>query len=402
MLRRQRLHLVLLWFLAALLSYACGLPLSRAAGREGEAEPQQEFEIILQRGFELERQGKWRQAVELYEGVAKLHPNSPLLRQRIRECRIHQELARRYRDTSFRDKLLGLPERPAWKLFDEVLERVDRDYVDPPDYAAMFRSGIEQLLVALEDPLFRRTNFAGADAHQVSAFRQRLYRWKEEQPRELWALRQKAAELTASARSRLGIRATPLLLEFLYGTFSALDQYCSCLTPSRLDDLYAVIDGNFVGIGVEVRSDERGLRVVKVIESSPAAEAGLRPADLIVAVNGVPMGGMTLEEAAGKLQGPAGTQVELWVLSPGAEQPRRLLLVRRPVQVHSVSYAALLSPGEGIGYVQLSGFQRTTVAELRQAIQSLQRQGMKALIIDLRANPGGLLSAAIELSDQFL
>src|SRR5262249_17603059 len=151
------------------------------------------------------------------------------------------------------------------------------------------------------------------------------------------------------AHKLLDVPAAPVILEFVYGASDSLDDYSTCLTPDRLSDLYAVIDGNFVGIGVELRSDEQGLLIVNTLSGSPAAEAGIRAGDHIVAIEGVSTVGLATEDAANRLQGTEGTSVQIWLQSPGDRQSRRIVLRRRSVEVQSVTSAQIIAPGEGIG-----------------------------------------------------
>ena len=146
--------------------------------------------------------------------------------------------------------------------------------------------------------------------------------------------------LTSSelARQAIGMASTPVLLEFACGACDALDDFTSYLTPDKLEDLYAMIDGNFVGLGIELKLDKEGLRLVGVIRGGPAWEAGLKVGEMIVKVGGRSIKGLSLDEAANRLQGAEGTTIDLEVRRPdGTIQPFRL--VRRHVDVESVSKA---------------------------------------------------------------
>src|SRR5690606_1557933 len=134
-----------------------------------------------------------------------------------------------------------------------------------------------------------------------------------------------------------------------------LDPYSTHLSPNRLRDLYSMIDGNFVGLGIEVRGNTRGLEIVTVLPDSPAAEAGLKANDLIIAVDGQQIAGIGAEEAANRLQGKTGTTVELLIEHPAGEQTTKSV-VRREVIVHSVTDARMLDHPAAIGYIRLSSF----------------------------------------------
>ena len=113
------------------------------------------------------------------------------------------------------------------------------------------------------------------------------------------------------------------------------------------------------------------------------------------------MKGLSLDEAANRLQGAEGTSVDLEVLKRDGDR-RDVRLVRRHVEVESITRAKIVDPAEGIGYVQLAGFQKTSTEELDQAISGLQALGMRTLVLDLRGNPGGLLNVAVEIAERFI
>ncbi len=182
---------------------------------------------------------------------------------------------------------------------------------------------------------------------------------------------------------------------------TVLDDYTLCLSPDKLDDLYAVIDGNFVGLGVELKADDAGLLLVGVIPGGPAADAGLKIGERISGIGGRSIAGLGLDEAASKLQGPEGSALDLEILDVQGH-PRNIRLVRREVEVRSVSAAKIVDANEGVGYVRLDGFQKSSTLELQKAIQALQARGMKYLVLDLRGNPGGLLDVAVDIADEFL
>lgn len=143
------------------------------------------------------------------------------------------------------------------------------------------------------------------------------------------------------------------------------------------------------------------MHLVNVLLNSPAEEGGLRPDDYIVAIDGVNCRDMTTDEAATLLRGTGGSEVALTFESPdGRQQTARL--TRRRVKILSVTRVMMLDPETGIGYIRMEGFQDSTAEELDQALNRLERQGMRALIWDLRGNPGGLLETAAAVLDRFL
>ncbi|MGL4460819.1 MAG: S41 family peptidase, partial [Planctomycetia bacterium] len=196
-------------------------------------------------------------------------------------------------------------------------------------------------------------------------------------------------------------RSTPVVFEFVASSCEGLDPYSAHLTPNRLRDLYAMIDGNFVGLGVEVRGADAGLSIENVLPESPAEEAGLKAGDVIVQVDGASLRGMTPEEAANKLQGREGTVVRM-VVERVDGAVRLLNAVRREVVVHSVVNVQMVDRASGVGYFKLTSFQKQTATEVEQAVERLVGQGMRSLLIDLRGNPGGLLDVAVQTANIFV
>ncbi|WP_169980852.1 S41 family peptidase [Tautonia rosea] len=356
----------------------------------------------LAQALERERARDWSGAMDLYEQALERWPSRTDFRHRLRLCQTHYRLGRRYEDRSFRSVLLRLPRSDVMALYQELLERIETGYVDPIRFEPLLRHGYDNLEVALRDPVF-------LEAHRIDASeRAERVRWLRD------AFRSQRARLAAQSRADanaqveaacdLGVRALGLpeaavVLEFVYGACDALDDYTGCLTPDKLSDLYAEIDGNFVGIGVELKRSERGLLLVNVIREGPAWEAGLKPGEQIVAVDGQPLDGLGLDMAAGMLQGVENSGLEVDVLGIDG-QTRVVDLVRRPVEVWSVETTALLQGG--VGFIRLISFQKTTLAEMDRAVADLQAKGMRHLVLDLRGNPGGLLNVSVELADRFL
>jgi carboxyl-terminal processing protease len=360
-------------------------------------------DAILQRALDLERSRNWQGAIEQYQKALDLWPSRSEFSHRRRLCETHYKIVRRYQDQSFRNVLLRLPRERALALFDEVIERIQANYVDPVPLEPLVRRGLDNLEVALRDPEFLNANHAGdAPTERVQWLRDALRgrRSNLSIPDRAAAQGQVLAACDL-ARKALDLAPAAVILEFTYGACDALDDYTTYLTPDKLDDLYAMIDGNFVGLGIELKLDTQGLRLVGVIRGGPAWEAGLKPGDEIVRVGTREIRGMSLDESAGLLQGNEGTPVEITVRRADGSL-RTFRMVRRHVEVESVSVVKMADPAAGIGYVQLNGFQKTSTEELDRAINALRRQGMRSLVLDLRGNPGGLLNVAVEIAERFI
>jgi carboxyl-terminal processing protease len=154
-------------------------------------------------------------------------------------------------------------------------------------------------------------------------------------------------------------------------------------------------------LGIELKADGRALAIVSVIAGSPADQAGLRAGDRIVGVDGISMAKMSTDEAANLLKGQEGSSVEVEI-ADGQGGLRRVQLVRRRVEVPSIEGARIVDTEHGVAYMRLGSFQKTTGRDLDSALWDLHRQGMHSLIVDVRRNPGGLLTAAVDAADKFL
>ncbi len=357
---------------------------------------------VLERALKFERQRNWASALEVYQTAVEKWPGRVEFGRRMRLCEIHFKLARRYQDVSFRNVLLLLPEEQALELYREVLERILSQYVDAVPLEPLLRRGLDNMEVALRDPNFLKQNVGTTEPSRVTWLRESLRQRRSSLaiPDHETAVREVLAAASL-AKQAIGLSSTPVILEFTCGACDALDDFTSYLTPSKLEDLYAMIDGNFVGLGVELKADPDGLRIVGVIRGGPAWEAGLVAGDQITAVGGRTIKGLNLDDAANKLQGTEGTSIEIQVVrKDGSAQPYRL--VRRHVDVESVTKIQLIDPEKKIGYLQLTGFQKTSPDEIDSAVTELRNKGMQAMILDLRGNPGGLLNVAVEIADRFI
>ncbi len=185
------------------------------------------------------------------------------------------------------------------------------------------------------------------------------------------------------------------------GMVSALDPHSTFLDADEYDEIRASTTGSYPGVGIEVAAEPDGIKVLRPIEGSPAWRAGVLPGDLIVAIDGEAIG-IDLDGAIERMRGPAGSRITLTLARVGTPTPIDVPLQRAQVAVHSVEHA-MLEPG--YGYLRITNFSETTVADAARAIAALERGapgGLTGLVLDLRNNPGGVLEAAVEVSDMFL
>lgn len=357
---------------------------------------------LASRTIRLVQEKRWSDVVSMCETAARKGTLSADLRQRYDLAKIHCDISRRHTEIAYRNRLATLSELDARRVYGEVLGRIGSHHVDAPNYARLVSRGCLAMDVAIEEPAF-----AALYAAQATPDRRTLYRDQVSRVIDGRTVGTRveaetiAAWVARIAHSTLGIPPAITIMEMTAAAVGGLDEYSAFLTTGQLDDLYAQIEGNFVGLGVELKGADDGLLVVHVIPGSPAERAGLKAGDHLVGVGGQSLGGMAVDEAAQLLQGPEGSVVTLAVARSGSVA-RAMSVRREHVEVPSIEDVQILEPTTGVAYIKLTSFQKTTAADLETSLRRLDMSGMRSLVIDLRGNPGGLLSAAVDVADLFL
>ncbi len=361
-----------------------------------------QIDRLLEEGYQLEREGRWGEALSHYEEAIRKYPSDPTLQRRFEYVRVHYDLGRRLADRSFTETVAQLPLDRALDLYEEVLQTIEGHYVESPHWGSLVDRGLEGLNIALDDPEFAARNLARADAQAVDRYRSELAGLRRSRSLQSpYGARELVGEAARLAERRLQTPPAAIVLEFLCGATNALDTYSAYLTPGQLGEVYAQIDGNFVGLGIELKMEDGRLLIVRVITGSPAQEAGIRAGDYITTVDGQPIEGLNTDQAANLLLGEEGSLVVVSVVTPG-HPARELRIRRRRVDVASIDEVEMLDPAQGIAYLRINCFQKSTARDLEAALWQLHRQGMRRLIIDLRGNPGGLLTTAVDAVDLFV
>ena len=191
-----------------------------------------------------------------------------------------------------------------------------------------------------------------------------------------------------------------LIYGAIKGMVQSLDPHSSFMTKEEHQELLIETKGSFSGVGIEISLRDNALTVVSPIEGTPAYNAGIKAGDKIIKIDDKPTSDMTLTDAVKNIRGKKGTKVKLTIMREGADNSLEFIITRDVIPLKSVrSY--LLTPE--IGYLRISNFQSKTFKSLSSALEGLEEgRKLKGLILDLRNNPGGLLSQAIEVSDLFL
>ena len=235
-------------------------------------------------------------------------------------------------------------------------------------------------------------DFSEADFNRISPFN----------VRSLWLLRQvryiiESYQVDADTK-------TATDEDLLHGAARGMveawkDPYTRFVSPSQLKDEEIELEGKYGGLGMYIGDRDGQILVISPMEDSPAERAGLKPKDQIVKVDNEVVVGWTSDRVVQKLRGEPNTKVTVWVRREGEDELLEFNITREIIKLHSVRYEML---SDDIGYLKLTQFKHSTADESRNAVRDMLRQGMRALILDLRNNGGGLLDASVKVSSMFL
>ena len=184
------------------------------------------------------------------------------------------------------------------------------------------------------------------------------------------------------------------------GLLQSLDPYSAYMSPEIFNEMQTETSGKFGGLGIEVSMEAGVVKVISPIDDTPASKAGIKAGDYIVKINEIQVQGKSLSEAVDLMRGPVGSGIELTVRRSGVKKALKFNIIREIIQIQSVK-ADLLE--KNIGYIRLTSFNENSDTQIKKQIKKLENNNnVKAYILDLRNNPGGLLSQAIRIADFFL
>jgi len=184
------------------------------------------------------------------------------------------------------------------------------------------------------------------------------------------------------------------------GLLQSLDPYSAYMTPESFESMQTETSGEFGGLGIEVGMEAGVVKVISPIDNTPASKAGLKAGDYIVKINDTQVQGKSLTEAVELMRGPVGSSIEITVRRRGEKKALIFNITREIIEVQSVKFELLEN---NIGYIRLTSFNENSISQVKEKIEKLNNnKKLKGYILDLRNNPGGLLSQAIKISDFFL
>jgi len=406
----------------------------------------------------------WLEALNLYRLLDLLNEDSPRYRSQIKECERHVRVLRLYAPAEFsrlydeharriakdQDKVEPLVlGSETWEqqlegvepaMLRQVLALAVRRHVSSPHYATLLDSAIDALQVLGKAQSLQATFPGFGDPQKVAGFLEGLAAIRKDVDAHKDDLNfidagNYADQLMDLNTKTLGLPERVMVYEFTDGALAALDDFTNMIWPHETEEFKRTTEGQFFGVGIQIsRRDRRLLTVpapeetseqraaaghdnwvlyvVSPLEDTPAQRAGIKPGDIIATVNGESTKGWSLDQAVRNITGPEGTPVTLGIERAGHKDNLPFKLIRAKIVIESVrgwerkpggGWDYYIDPNDHIGYVRLSQFIPQSADELDAAVNQMQQSnGLSALILDLRFDPGGLLNSAIAVSNRFI
>lgn len=309
---------------------------------------------------------------------------------------------RRYSDPAVLGFIAQLNPQQGLTLYGEVLELIQNRHLEPPQPAVLVRQAQQNLILAMQNPAFAQANRLTPNQQQVAALQQAFAGMSQQMNVSSNQQAVSALQWTMqAAQQTAGINPSVTAVEFIYGAIDGLDRFSAFVPPETAKLSNQQLGESVVGVGVQIEvAATAGVKVVRVIANSPAATAGLQKNDLIVAVNGQSIAGRSLDAVTQLITGPEGTMAVLTVQRN--QMQASFNVPRRSIQVQTINDVQFVDQSAKIGYFKLDTFASASAREMEAALWQLHQQGMQGLVLDLRGDPGGLLTTAIETADMFL
>ena len=241
---------------------------------------------ILDHGRKLEQERRWHEAILLYEKHVKKNNTLRTVAERLQVCRVHHDVTRRYSDRSYLQTIDTSTPTDALQVFSEVIAKLEVYYVERIDYYKLALHGTAFLEVALTEPDFLNKHLRNADRETVEAFRKNIHKSVfGKRVTNAEDLKASASYIAKQASDQLGISITAVIYEYIAGSVGLLDPYSALLTPGEYREVMSQIEGNLIGLGVELWAEGSDLRIVDVFRNGPAYFAGLVPNQHILSVD---------------------------------------------------------------------------------------------------------------------
>lgn len=289
-------------------------------------------------------------------------------------------------------------------------------HIDKDGYVTLVKGAAEELSLMIQTKGLDGIFPGLGDADKVKSMQAKLDEVLEGLDRPGRRLTRAAAmstlaEIMQTNTLTVGLPENVIVYELATGGIDLLDSFSNVIWPEELPQFIRGLKGHFFGIGVQIQKIDGKLTVVTPLENSPAIKAGLKANDVIARVEGIPTGTWTVDRAVREITGPENTKVNLTIHREDAD-PFDVELIRKPIKVDSIKgfshrdgggWNYWIDKDSGLGYIRMTQFLRQTADDMDKAIKQMQEEAqLKGVILDLRFNPGGLLTAAIDIVDRFI
>ncbi len=311
------------------------------------------------------------------------------------------------------DRLKGI----TMSMFRQTISRAAHQHITNPGYTPLIKGALESLSIMAQTPGLEKSFTRFKDAERVAKFQAGIKRLQgtmdaNNAPLNFLQASEIVDQITELNDTTLMIPEPVLVYELSDGATSKLDDFSAIIWPHDLEQFSRNVEGKFYGVGIQISKRDSRLTVVSPLEGTPAHRAGIRANDVIGKVNGEPTSDWSVDRAVREITGPEGTEVKLGIDRPGEQKTMDIVLRRAEIVIESIKgwdhkagggWDYYIDRENKIGYVRLSQFIPQSVKSLDEAVEMMEKDnGLSALILDLRGNPGGLLSSAVDISDRFV
>ena len=302
-------------------------------------------------------------------------------------------------------------------MLHEAVRTAAEQHIDHGGYGALLAGSLRPLVTLINTPALAETFPGLADADKVNAFRRELAKAQadfdapDRDFTEFRSLSRLDGILQANRRT-INLPESVMAFEMTEGALGTLDEFSSMYWPEDVDYLARSTQGAFTGVGIQISRKNEQLTVISPLNGTPAQKAGIRAGDVIATVNGADTASWSLNKAVREITGPRGSEVQLGISRVGQEAPVTYAIRRDRIEIESIKgwrhdddggWDFWLDRSAGIGYVRLTQFIPQSLDKLDAAVKALREDApLHGLVLDLRHNPGGLLTSAIQIVDRFV
>ncbi|MCH9022181.1 MAG: S41 family peptidase [Planctomycetes bacterium] len=409
-------------WLAALMHLGVSNDLADRTGLALSGDPQILEKIISKNmdiARQLEDQGKWLEAYSRYSYLATLDKTNSELDKHADELLRRATLVAMYVQDPNQDAVTWQERRRGinFQMIRKGLKVLKKDYVINPNFKEMIDKALQYCLLIAKTQKLSDTFDQLNDPQKINHFRDEITALLDvldtKQPEQLndsHVLSTLRQVLTINKQS-LAIPEDVLMAEYAEGAFASLDGYTYIIWPGDVENFQKDMTNEFTGVGIVISNATGPLKVESLLQGYPAMRAGLDAGDIIAAIDGKKTTNITMEMAVRRITGPAGTDVVLSILREGSDEPKDYSIVRERIVVrtveglyrnHSGQWEYFLDRDRDIAYIRLTGFAAETTRRFKSLMRRLEQENMRGLILDLRGNSGGYLSAAIRMVNFFI